>query len=233
MTPDTVMIFAAGRGTRMRTLTQDRPKPMIPVAGRPLIEHALDMAVAAGLRRAVVNTHYLPAPLEAHLSRETRLSITLSPETELLETGGGLKRAAPLLGLGPVFTMNADVVWQGPDPFGALVSGGVPGPGGARLLLVPRANAVGHPGAGDFALDQSGRPVRRGDAPEAPFVYTGLQLIDPAAALAVPEPVFSLNRLWDAMLAQGRLRATVWTGRWCDVGQPGSIPLAEAMLADG
>lgn len=229
MRPDTVMIFAAGRGTRMRELTRDRPKPMVEVAGRPLIDHALSLAVKAGLRRAVVNTHYLPEVLERHLAGEARIEVSLSPEREaLLETGGGLRHAAPLLGAGPVFTLNADAVWQGPDPFAALEP---PPVGGSRLLVVPAERALGHRGAGDFFLGDDGRLSRRGGARSAPYVYTGLQLIDPAPVAAHPETAFSLNVVWDAMLAEGRLTGAVYPGRWCDVGQPESLRLAEEMLA--
>ncbi|MEO1276935.1 MAG: sugar phosphate nucleotidyltransferase, partial [Pseudomonadota bacterium] len=158
--PDTAMIFAAGRGTRMRELTQHRPKPMIPLAGRPLIDHALDRVAEAGLRRAVVNTHYLPDALEAHLAQETRFDIALSHEPTLLETGGGLKKAAPLLRDGPVWTLNADAAWAGPSPFAAPDLH--PVPGGACLLLVPKARAFAHPGRGNMRFDPGFQPGQRG-----------------------------------------------------------------------
>ncbi|MSU89433.1 NTP transferase domain-containing protein [Rhodobacteraceae bacterium 2CG4] len=224
------MLFAAGRGTRMRHLTEGRPKPLVPVAGRPLIDHALDLLVAGGVRRVVVNTHYLGAQIAAHLAAERRLRIALSPEDgALLDTGGGLRHAAPLLGAGPVWTLNPDAIWRGPNPLRAL-PGGVPG--GARLLLVPRGRALGHRGVGDFFLMPDGRLRRRGGADAAPYVYTGLQIIDPAPVAALDAQAFSLNLAWDAMLAEGRLFGAVYDGDWCDVGRPESIPLAEGLLAD-
>ena len=225
------MIFAAGRGTRMRHLTADRPKPMVEAAGRPLIDHALDLLAGAGVTRAVVNTHYHPAPLEAHLAAQSRVAITLSPEPELLETGGGLKAAAPLLAPGPVLTLNADAIWTGANPVTQLLAAPPP-QGGARLMLVPAERARGHRGPGDLFLGEDGRLTRRGSAASAPYVYTGAQIIDPAPVRAWPETVFSLNPVWDAMLAAGLLYGAVHPGDWCDVGQPESIPLAEALLAD-
>jgi len=213
----------------MRHLTGDRPKPLVQVAGRPLIDHALDHLVAAGVRRVVVNTHYLGDRIEAHLATERRVDIAISREDgALLETGGGLRHAAPLLGRAPVWTLNPDAVWRGPNPLLAM-SGGVPG--GARLLLVPRERAQGHKGPGDFFLEPDGRLRRRGTAASAPYVYTGLQIVDPAPVVAVGQAAFSLNVAWDAMLAEGRLYGAVYDGAWCDVGQPESIPLAEGLLA--
>lgn len=229
-----VMIFAAGQGTRMRHLTADRPKPMVLVAGRPLIDHALDIVAGAGARKVVINVHYKPDPLLTHLAQERRLTIDISDESEaLLETGGGLRKALPLLGGGPCVTLNADAVWSGPNPLSHLSAAGPPKPGGARLLLVERAHAVGHLGAGDFFLDPDGRLSRRDGAESAPYVYTGLQVIDPTALADIPYQAFSLNLAWDSMLAAGLLEGMVYPGRWCDVGQPESLPLAEAVLADG
>ncbi len=226
------MIFAAGRGLRMGALTAHQPKPMIPVAGRPLIDYALDTVADAGVRRAVVNTHHCPQPLVTHLAHEDRLEVHTLHEEELLETGGGLRNALPLLGPGPVWTVNADAVWSGPNPLNVLQPGG-PLPQGARLLLVPKARARGHKGAGDFFLSEDGTLRRRGTADSAPYIYTGVQLIDPSGLEAVGERVFSLNVIWDQMLAAGRLGGAIYPGDWCDVGQPESLPLAEALVADG
>ncbi|WP_112321131.1 nucleotidyltransferase family protein [Oceanibium sediminis] len=228
-----VMIFAAGRGTRMRHLTSDRPKPMVPVAGRPLVDHALDLLVGAGATHVVVNVHHKPAPLLAHLEAERRLDIAISHERgQLLDTGGGLRHALGLLGGSPAVTLNADAVWSGPNPLAFLRDVGAPAPVGARLLLVPSAQAVGHLGAGDFFLGGDGRLTRRGQAARAPYVYTGLQVIDTALLAEVADDAFSLNVVWDRMLSLGTLEGCVYPGRWCDVGQPESLPLAEAMLAD-
>jgi MurNAc alpha-1-phosphate uridylyltransferase len=223
------MIFAAGLGTRMGALTRDRPKPLIEVAGRPLIDHALALVRDAGIPRIVVNTHAHADLLRAHLARVAP-EARVSHEPERLETGGGLKAALPLLGDGPVFTLNADMVWRGANPLRALAEAWVPGTG-ALLALVAREAATGHAGAGDFFRAADGSLTRRGAAPSAGFVYAGAQIIDPAPLAAVPERVFSLNPVWDALIAEGRLGSIVHRGGWVDVGRPDGIALAEAELA--
>ena len=187
MTPQAVMIFAAGLGTRMGALTRDRPKPLIEVAGRALIDHALALVRAADIPRIVVNIHAHAEQLRAHLAR-TAPDARVSHELVLLDTGGGLRRALPLLGPGPVFTLNADMVWSGPNPLTALAAAWTGR--GARLCLVPRGNAAGHAGPGDFFLDTGGRLTRRGAAPAADFVYAGAQVIDPAVVADWPEEEF-------------------------------------------
>jgi MurNAc alpha-1-phosphate uridylyltransferase len=228
MRPEAAMIFAAGLGTRMGALTRDRPKPLIEVAGRPLIDHALALVRAAGVRRVVVNTHAHAEQMRAHLAR-TAPDALVSHEPLLLDTGGGLRRALPLLGPGPVFTLNADMVWSGANPLAALAAGWK-GEGGALLSLVRREAATGHGGPGDFFLD-AGRLRRRAGAAAAPFVYAGAQIIDPAALAGFDAAAFSLNPVWDALIAEGRLRGTVHSGGWVDVGRPEGIALAEAELA--
>jgi MurNAc alpha-1-phosphate uridylyltransferase len=230
MIPHAVMIFAAGLGTRMGALTRDRPKPLLEVAGRPLIDHALALARDAGVRRIVVNIHAHAGQMQAHLARVAPEAV-VSHEPERLETGGGLKRALPLLGPGPVFTLNADMVWRGANPFLSLAAAWEPGRMDALLCLVPRAAATGHGGAGDFFRATSGRLARRGAAEAADYVYAGAQIIDTRRVAEVPEAVFSLNRVWDAMLAEGRLFGIVHAGGWADVGTPEGIALAEAELA--
>lgn len=220
--PDALMLFAAGFGTRMGALTQNRPKPLVEVSGRALIDHALGLARGAGLRRIVANVHYLAPMLTAHLAGT---GIAISDETDrILETGGGLRRALPLLGPGPVFTLNTDAIWTGPNILSALRAAWRPGMG-ALLALVPADRATGHSGAGDFSRATDGR-LTRGPG----YVYTGAQILEPSGLAAIPEDVFSLNILWDRMLAEGRVFGLVHTGGWCDVGRPETIPLAEAML---
>ena len=219
-----VMIFAAGFGTRMGALTRDRPKPLIEVAGRALIDHALGLVDAYAPPRTVVNLHYRADQLAAHLAAR---GVHLSRETpEILDTGGGLRAALPLLGEGPVITMNSDAIWRGPNPLDHLA----PLWDGARmealLLCLPPDRARGHAGDGDFARAPDGR-LARGKG----LVYSGVQIIDPACLGAIPEPVFSLNRAWDGLAAQGRLFGAVYPGHWCDVGRPEGIALAEEMLA--
>ena len=221
--PDALMLFAAGLGTRMGALTANRPKPLIEVAGKALIDHALALVDGAGVARTVVNLHYLPGQIRNHLKDR---SIAFSDETDtVLETGGGLKQALPLLGPGPVFTLNTDAVWTGENGLDVLRRAWDPARMDGLLLLVPTASATGHSGAGDFDMDTDGR-LSRGRS----HVYTGAQILRPDGLAAIPDRVFSLNRLWDRMLAEGRLYGCVHQGGWCDVGRPDSIPLAEALL---
>ncbi|MEL6689525.1 MAG: nucleotidyltransferase family protein [Pseudomonadota bacterium] len=217
------MIFAAGFGTRMAPLTQTRPKPLIEVAGKSLLAHALDPARAAGLAPITINAHYLGDQIAERVSGEKDV-ILQREEPELLDTGGGLKAALPALPGSSVYTMNSDAVWAGPNPFEALRNEWAEGIE-ALVLCVPIERAEGRTDKGDFSVDADGR-VSRGPG----FVYTGAQIIcrDPVAAH--PENIFSFNVLWDQMIARGTLFAAVYPGRWCDVGRPSSIPLAEAML---
>ncbi|PIE08301.1 MAG: nucleotidyltransferase [Rhodobacterales bacterium] len=225
MPPETVMIFAAGRGTRMGALTANRPKPLIEVAGKALIDHALDLADAAAVPHRVANLHYLADQLAPHLLRR---GVRLSHETHcLLETGGGLKHALPLLGPDPVFTINADAVWTGANPFNELAAAWEPRKMDALLLLLPRAKATGHKGAGDFHLTPGGQ-LERGPG----LVYLGAQILRTDGLGAVEEEVFSVNKIWDEIAARGRLFGTLHNGGWCDVGHPGGIAAAEAMLAE-
>lgn len=225
MFPFPLMIFAAGFGTRMGALTANRPKPLIPVAGRALIDHALGLADAAGVTRKVVNLHYRADMLAEYL--DGRRDVTVSHETpQILDTGGGLRRSLPLLGDGPVFTLNSDAVWTGPNPLHTLAASWTTGMDG-RLLLVPANTARGRSAPGDFDMDAAGRITRGG-----PYVYTGAQIIDPAGLAAVPQAAFSLNLLWDALIAEGSLFGVLHPGGWCDVGTPEGIIEAEAMLAE-
>ena len=218
------MIFAAGLGRRMAPLTDALPKPLIEVAGRPLIDHALAVARDAGFRRIVVNSHYRAAQLDAHLAGQ---GVTVLHEAVLLETGGGLKAALPVLGPGPVATLNSDAVWTGANPLGQLLDAWDPGRMQALLLLGAPARAHGHPGAGDFARDADGRLTRRG-----PLIYLGAQILWTDRVATTTEAVFSMNRPWDAMIAAGGLCGAVHSGHWCDVGRPEGIAQAERMLRD-
>jgi len=219
------MLFAAGFGTRMGALTADRPKPLIPVAGRALLDHALAF-VPPGCR-PVINLHYRAEQLAAHLANR---DVVLSLEPDLLDTGGGLRAALPLLGPGPVMTLNTDAVWTGANPLSQLAAAWRDDMD-ALLLLLPASQAVGFLPAGDFVLDAAGR-IRRANG-AAGHAYLGAQIIRPAGLAAVAERAFSLNRLWDRMIAEGRAYGVVHHGGWCDVGRPDSIPLAEAMLRGG
>ncbi|MBO9434397.1 nucleotidyltransferase family protein [Ruegeria sp. R13_0] len=223
--PDAVMLFAAGFGTRMGALTKDLPKPLIEVAGRPLIDHALALVDAVHPSRVVANLHYHADQLQAHLAPK---GILLSHETpEILETGGGLRAALPLLGTGPVFTMNTDAIWAGPNPLSLLQRAWDPDRMDALLMCVPIGQTIGHAGEGDFTADADGR-ITRGPG----LVYGGVQILKTDGLHHIPEQAFSLNLLWNQMHDRKRLFALKYPGRWCDVGRPEGIALAEGMLAD-
>lgn len=222
MIPSACMVFAAGLGTRMGVLTATRPKPMIPVAGRPLLDHALALVAEAGLR-PVINTHYLADQVADHLAGR----VAISYEPALLDTGGGLLAALPLLGPGPVATLNSDAIWTGPNPFATLSAAWDPDRMEALLLLVPLARARERQGGGDFTLTE-GRIHWRGD-----LVYTGAQFLHPEGLAAIPGPAFSLLRFWDAAIARGTAYGVIHPGLWCDVGRPEGIPAAEALLREG
>lgn len=224
--PDALMLFAAGFGTRMGALTLDRPKPLIEVGGRALLDHALDVASEAGIGRIAVNTHYKAEQIQAHLAGRD-IALAHEPD-EILDTGGGLRAALPLLGDGPVYTMNTDAVWRGPNPLSLLTGAWDDSRMDALLLCLPPDQAIGHTGQGDFLLDAEGR-VSRGPG----LVYSGAQIIRTESLADIPDRAFSLNVVWDRMMAEGRVFGTVYPGTWCDVGHPGGIALAEAMLDAG
>lgn len=224
-----LMLFAAGFGTRMRELTATRPKPLIPVAGVPLLDRALALAEAAACAPVVVNVHYLGGQIIHHLSdRPVRIS---DERAEILDTGGGLRAALPLLGDGPVMTLNPDAVWRGPNPLHLLSAAWDPARMDALLLVKDRALVRGRSGKADFRVDDQGRITRAPD--ETGVLYLGAQVLRPEGLARVPDTVFSLNRLWDAMIAEGRAFALPYPGDWCDVGSPEGLAAAEAMLGEG
>jgi MurNAc alpha-1-phosphate uridylyltransferase len=236
--PRTAMVMAAGLGKRMRPLTATRPKPLIEVAGKPLIDHVLDHLVASGVERAIVNVHYLADALEAHLRRyHDRLEVIVSDErAQLLETGGGLVKARNLLGDDPVLVVNSDNLWvDGPvDTVRLLASRFEPASMDALLLMVPLARAHNFRGQGDFHLSADGRITkRRRPGTVAPFAYTGVQIIDPAIICDEPPGPFSTNLFWDRAITAGRAYGQVHQGLWFDVGTPAAIGATEAVLADG
>ncbi|WP_299608348.1 nucleotidyltransferase family protein [uncultured Tateyamaria sp.] len=218
-----VMIFAAGFGTRMKHLTKVQPKPMIPVAGKSMIDHALDMVDPIAPPRTVVNLHYRPEVLEAHLA--DRQVITVREEPDILETGGGLRNALPLLECDPVITVNPDAIWAGPNPLHMLLDAWNPEDTDALLMCVPSARVHGRSSGGDFDLDDEGLLHRGGD-----MVYGGVQIMKTALLREVPDAAFSLNVVWSKMAADGRLRGLHYPGHWCDVGHPEGIDIAEDML---
>jgi MurNAc alpha-1-phosphate uridylyltransferase len=223
------MIFAAGFGTRMGALTAERPKPLIPVAGKPLIDHALDAAKGAGARRIVVNTHYLADQMAAHLAGSGTL---ISHEAgEILETGGGLRAALPLLGPGPVAILNSDGIWTGANPLAQLASAWDPERMETLLLLLPVDQTLGHGAKADFRLDPGNR-LSRGLGGED-HVYIGASIITPSRLSGIEAQAFSLNRVWDQMIAAGTAFGVVHDGSWCDVGSPAGIVAAERLLGGG
>lgn len=232
---DTAMVMAAGLGKRMRPLTASRPKPLVPVAGKPLIDYTLDRLADAGVARAVVNVHYLADALEAHLASRKAPAIEISDERDvLLETGGGMIKAQARLP-DPFFCCNSDNIWlDGPrNALRELSDAWDPAKMDALLLVVPHARALNHSGKGDFHLDPLGRISRRRAGRIAPFIYTGIQLVAHRLLRAAPEGAFSTNVLWERAIEEGRLYGLVHTGQWLEVGDPGSIPPTEARLARG
>ncbi|MCE0506362.1 nucleotidyltransferase family protein [Roseivivax sp. GX 12232] len=220
--PEAAMIFAAGFGTRMGALTKSRPKPLIRVENQTLLDRTL--ALADHLPRRVVNAHYHADQIQRHL--EGRDVQVIVETEEILDTGGGLRNALPQLGAGPVYTMNADAVFAGPNPLEVLAEAWDPARMDALLLCLPVTRAVGRQGGGDFALGPDMRLERGGN-----HVYTGVQILKTEALSEIPERVFSLNLLWNRMAAEGRLYGCDYPGRWADVGHPEGIALAEEMLA--
>lgn len=234
--PKTAMVMAAGLGKRMRPLTDHRPKPLVALAGKPLIDHVLDRLRAAGVRRVVVNVHYFPEQVEAHLTAHAAdLDVAISDERGLLlETGGGLVRALPLIAGDPFLVVNSDNFWTDGDG-DALLKLAAAWDGAAMdalLLLIPRARASNHGGSGDFNLDPSGRLARRApNADFAEYVFTGVQIIARRLLRDAPDGPFSTNLLWDRAIGEGRAYGAVHDGRWFDVGTPAAIASTEAVLA--
>jgi len=235
--PDTAFVMAAGLGKRMRPLTATRPKPLVEVAGKALIDHVLDRLRAAGVSKIVVNVHYLPDALEAHLkSRASDLEVSISDErAQLMETGGGLVQAEHLIEADPFLVVNSDNYWvDGPaDTLHLLASLWREEDMDALLLLVPQASASNHGGQGDFHMKADGRLVRRAKGKVAPFVFTGIQLVSKRLLREAPDGPFSTNVLWDRAIAEGRCFGAVHQGLWFDVGNPAAIKSTERALVHG
>lgn len=230
---DTAMVLAAGLGTRMRPLTNDRPKPLVEVAGKALVDHTLDRLAEAGVARAVVNVHHFADAVETHLASRSAPKVMVSDERALLlETGGGLVRAQDLLP-DPFFCVNSDNIWLDgqADAFRTLSDVWNPAKMDALLLVVPHDRAFNFRGKGDFHLGATGVLSRRvGDDP-APFIFTGIQLIAKRLLRDAPEGPFSTNVLWSRAIEEGRLHGVEFAGEWFEVGDPGAIAPTEAALA--
>ncbi len=202
------MVLAAGRGTRMQPLTDKIPKPMVAVAGKPLIDHVLDRLAQTGVERAVVNVHYLADQLIRHLASRTRPKVVISDERGLLlGTGGGVKKALPELGDAPFFHINSDTIWiDGVKPnLARLADVFDPSTMDGLLLLAPTAGSVGYAGRGDFAMAPDGRLRQRAEQEIAPFVYAGAAILSPALFAGTPSGEFSLTTLFDRAAGAGRL----------------------------
>lgn len=234
---DTAMLMAAGLGKRMRPLTATRPKPLVKVAGKALMDHALDRIEAAGIGKVVVNVHYLASTVEAHLkTRKGPMELIVSDEREkLLETGGGLVKALPMLGDAPFLCANSDNLWvDGPrDSIALLADHWDDARMDALLLVVPHARANCHSGPGDFHMDTLGRLSRRKPGHVAPFVFTGVQILSPRLIADPPGDVFSTNIFWNRAIEAGRLYGVAHQGLWFDVGTPQAIPVVESIIAHG
>jgi MurNAc alpha-1-phosphate uridylyltransferase len=233
---DTAMVMAAGLGKRMRPLTATRPKPLVEVMGKPLVDHVIDHLRAAGITKIVVNVHYLADALEAHLvKRAEGLDLIISDErAKLLETGGGLIHAKALIGDAPFFCLNADNFWiDGPvSALDLMRQRWDETRMDALLLMVPHARAHCHNGRGDFHLDGNGLVSRRKTSRVAPFVWTGIQILHPRLLIDPPADKFSTNVFWDRAIEAGRCYGMVHQGLWFDVGTPPAIKLTEAIIAD-
>ena len=232
--PETAMVLAAGLGTRMRPLTDDRPKALVQVGGRALIDHVLDRLAEAGVARAVVNVHAFADALEAHLRRRHDIEIVISDErARLMETGGGVRQARALLGERPIFVCNIDSVWDesAGSAMKRLAQRFDASRMGARLMLAAIDSQLGYDGEGDFFMASDGELSFRDALPHTPWVYMGVQIIDPAIIDAEPLEPFSFTRIWRRLAKAGRLHGAPLGGFWMHVGDPRARDAAEARIA--
>ena len=229
------MVLAAGLGTRMRPLTDDRPKPLLDLDGRSLLDHALDRLADAGVRQAVVNAHWRGEQIATAMARRDHPRITLQKEDTLLETGGGVTLALPHLGDAPFAVVNGDAFWlDGPTPaLRRLAAAFDPAEMDALLLMVRTTQVDGAVGQGDFLLDPVGRMRRPKEREIAPYLYAGVQILAPALFEGAPAGAFSLNRLYDRAMEAGRLYGLVHDGVWFHLSTPEDLRNAEEMLRAG
>ena len=232
--PSHSMVLAAGLGLRMRPLTQNVPKPLLEVGGATMLDHALDRLEDAGVTDVVVNTHWLPEKIEAHLERRAAPSTVISREDDLLETGGGITKALPHLGEAPFYAANADIVWRD-GPIAALhrmAAAWNDDEMDALLLVSSTVRTTGYDGDGDFLMDPVGLLERRPERVIAPFVFTGVQILHPRLFENAPDGAFSMNVLYDRALEAGRLFGVVHDGDWYHVGTPPAIAQADAEILE-
>ncbi len=234
--PRSAMVLAAGLGTRMRPLTDTKPKPLIAVAGKPLLDHVLDRLADAGVTRAVVNVHYLAEQIIAHTASRTKPRVTIADERGLLlGTGGGVVKALGELGAAPFFHINSDTIWiDGATPnLTRLAEAFDPAAMDALLLLAPTTGSIGYAGRGDFAMAPDGRLYRRSEREVAPFVYAGAAILSPLLFNGAPQGEFSLTDLFDRAAEAGRLHGLRLEGLWMHVGTPEAVGEAEAAIRKG
>lgn len=229
------MVMAAGKGTRMRPLTDTMPKPLVPFAGKPLIDHVLDRLEEAGIEEAIVNVHHFADMLEAHLATRKTPRIVISDErAALLDTGGGAKKALPLLGDEPIITFNSDSVWI--EGLGSnlrdLMVAFDPERMDALLMIADAARTIGYVGRGDFTMDPYGLLARREPSTTVPFMFAGVQIVKPALFADGPDGPFSTNLIWDRLIEKGTLFGHRMGGVWMHVGAPDDLAEAEAFLRD-
>jgi len=231
--PKTAMVLAAGLGVRMRPLTDRMPKPLVKVAGKPLIDHVLDRLAEANVARAVVNVHYRAEQIEQHLAARKKPKIAISDERGLLlGTGGGVVKALPLIGDQPFFHINSDTIWiDGPQPnLARLAAAFDPATMDALLLLAPSSGSIGYTGRGDYAFGPDGRLRRRAEREVAPFVFAGAAILSPKLFAGAPKGEFALTYLFDRAGSTGRLHGLRLEGLWMHVGTPDAIDSAEAAI---
>ncbi len=231
--PKTAMVLAAGLGMRLRPLTESRPKALVEVGGKALIDHALDGLRDAGVERAVVNVHAFADMLQDHLTRRRDMEILISDERALrLETGGGVKNARALLGDDPIWVANSDYAWISHDGFSGVAGAWDPERMDVCVIVVPKARTLGFDTAGDFSMDDEGRLNHRGAAPTAPLHCFGVEILDPAAVYADPREAFSLFDVWMRAQSRGRLFGVEPDGVWMQAGDPASLAAVQARLAE-
>lgn len=235
-TPRSALVLAAGYGTRMRPLTDSCPKPLLQVGGRTLLDRAIDRVREANTDRVVVNTHYLAEQVRDHLAHRHDVDIAISHEPELLETGGAVTAALPLLGDGPIFVVNSDALWTDISPLRVLAEEWTRRDADALLLLATGQQAIAHHGAGDFTLRADGCLLRAGtddgELNVEEYIYTGAQILSSAVLSSLPSGSWSINALWDQLISNGRMQGIAMpTGRWVNVGTPEGLREGEAALA--
>lgn len=230
--PHTAMLLAAGLGTRMRPLTEATAKALLPLGGRPLLDHALDRLTAAGVETVVVNAHWHAGLVAAHVeSRAPPPRLILRPEAALLDTGGAVAAALDALGPRPFFVVNGDAFWlDGPTPALARLAAAWDGDADTVLLVHRSFQVLAEVGQGDFALDPWGVPRRPAEREIVPYVFAGVQLVSPALFAHAPAGRFGMNLLWDRAIAAGRLRAVVHDGLWFHLSTPPDLAEAESSL---